>query len=192
MRSNRLVWLAIAVLTIGLTGAFYYGMNTFIKEGYLPQSRVLEGREMPAGQIELLRKMEILEPGETVIYFYSAGLWSILEDGNMLTDRRIISYEAGDAFSFYEAKLEEVSHLEVMTKGSTLVDTVVEVMSGEVLLFRLFLSTERKGDELFLKKARRLIGNERAIMSTPVTKPADPPAQKPLQRNPATLGGRMQ
>jgi len=39
------------------------------------------------------REKGILEEGEEVVFFYSTGLLSILEEGNLVTSIRVIRYE---------------------------------------------------------------------------------------------------
>lgn len=66
----------------------------FIVLGTLaPTGGVVAGDEPSQSDMEILRAQGIVEPGENIILFYSAGLFSVREDGNIITDKRVISYE---------------------------------------------------------------------------------------------------
>jgi hypothetical protein len=70
------------------------------RRGLTPAPTMQAGDEVPARHVDALRDAGYLEPDEEVVHFYSAGIGTILEDGNIQTDRRLVTYaqEAGGRF----------------------------------------------------------------------------------------------
>ena len=79
-----------------------------------------------------------------------------LEDGNILTDRRVISYEEqGGQLVMYSAALEDIVEIVVAERGDSFSDTVVEIYTSDGSGFMIFLSPENGGDDEFLVEVRR-------------------------------------
>ena len=93
---------------------------------------------------------------ERIDFFYSGGLFSILEDGNLLTADRVISYETVEG-ELYVASSEyaEVSDFEVAYSTSVLADTVVTITPSSGDEFVLIVSTEDGRDRDFVREFRR-------------------------------------
>ena len=69
--------------------------HTTLTERELPEDVSVRGWEIRAGtdgHVVHHMWVGVLEPGEKVLWFYSDGLLSIESDGNLLTDRRVVSY----------------------------------------------------------------------------------------------------
>lgn len=95
--------------------------------------------------------MGVIGSGESVRMFYSAGLTTIRTDGNLLTDKRIISYEdLGDGLYIYSATYDEVETVNLYERGGPITDTDIEVWLRERDAFRLLLSAEDGGDIRFI------------------------------------------
>lgn len=120
--------------------------------GIVPTTEVLTGPQFHDKNKETLRQEAILLKNERVDFFYSAGFLSILEDGNILTEKRIISYETiDDNLDIYSHNLEDVAEYIIVKKGDLLNDTIVEVYDKKGNSFQLLLSTENNGDEKFIE-----------------------------------------
>src|SRR5262245_7475725 len=93
-----------------------------------PPTRALYGSELPDRYRASLIELGHVERGERVLFFYSAGYFSIAEDGNLLTDRRVISYETRDGELWRESvAYEGIREVEVAWSQSALEETVVTV-----------------------------------------------------------------
>lgn len=64
--------------------------------GFLPPSSIVTGKQLSQYNKKILLENKYVSGDEEIIYFYSAGLFRIKEDGNLLTDQRVISYWQGD------------------------------------------------------------------------------------------------
>jgi hypothetical protein len=119
--------------------------------GILPSAQVQPGW-MLWRHNAFMREVIGLVPGERVLYFYSAGFFSIKPDGNILTDRRVISYWE-DPFlgGFYldSVDLDDIREVEI-AYGNWLSQTAVTVKRHDGSEVRLILSAESGGDRRFL------------------------------------------
>lgn len=62
----------------------------------LPSWKILDSNSLGPRHHTTLQTEGILHPDEHVRWFYSNGLFSILEDGNLITDKRLVSYQTED------------------------------------------------------------------------------------------------
>lgn len=64
--------------------------------GYFPDSAAVAGSSVPDHVVEKLREADVIDDDEEVLYLYCGGLFDYLEDGNLFTDKRVISYWTED------------------------------------------------------------------------------------------------
>jgi len=146
-------WLWIPAFVAILAGIALHVLAAIVALG--PATIVLSIDDLRSGDLELLRSREIVSPDEEVLYFYSAGLFSILEDGNVLTDKRVISYETDESeLSTFSATFDEISAIWVEQEGSVFSDTLVALETIDGTVFYLLLSPEGGGDKVFLNALR--------------------------------------
>ena len=127
--------------------------------GLIPSTQVTPGWMLWGPGRSFLDRSGVLAPGEEVLYFYSQGLFSFEEDGNILTDRRVISYwtdpDTGqllqESASFSEIREKAVE------RGSWIEPTVLTVVRHDGSEFVLALSAEAKGDQLFIRRLEGLL-----------------------------------
>src|SRR5690606_7600414 len=123
-----------------------------------PDTAVVDANKIRLKDLDLLVTEGILKEEEKVELFYSAGLTSIIEDGNILTDRRVISYELVDGeLLIYSAKFAEIANIVIIQEGDYLNDTIIEIWKLDNNGFRLFLSTESDGDKRFIDEIKRKV-----------------------------------
>jgi hypothetical protein len=131
-----------------------YGLSSVLH--LTPSTAVVSGDELRQKDIDLLVSEGLLEPGENVILFYSEGVISIREGGNILTEERVISYyeEEGElvAAAVPYAAIDDVV---VEYKGDFLNDTVVAITTQDGMEFRLLASTEGEGDITLIEELRK-------------------------------------
>jgi hypothetical protein len=137
-----------AALTVGgtLTALAVLGV-------FGPSTRALRGSEIPSSHQVTLVEAGVLEPNERIRFFYSSGLFSILEDGNLLTENRVVSYETIDGEIYVASSTyPEIRDLDVAYSESFLDDTVLTVstLSGEQ--FVLIVSAEDGRDREFVSE----------------------------------------
>lgn len=144
-------WYALtipAVSAIGLILIVAVGSTT----GVIPSTKVLAGSDIRDSEVQLLRDNNIVTAQEEVTHFYSEGLFSILDGGNILTDTRVISYYRDEAekFQIFEINLADITDVDLVLQGDLMNDSIYEIHSIDGAWLTLLLSTEQEGDMTFI------------------------------------------
>jgi len=153
-------WYAFVGIPLGLIAIAAIGFGALTMTGAVPSTEVLPGDKLPRSEIQTLLSEGIVEEDEKIEYFYSAGLASILDDGNLLTDRRVISYFINDEneLEVYELFIPNIRNVELVQQGNYLNDSVYQVNSyDEDVWLWIVLSTEAGGDVRFVEALRKKI-----------------------------------
>lgn len=125
--------------------------------GVITSTRVQAGSEIKTEDVIDLRSNGIIASDENIDYFYSQGLTSILESGNILTKDRVILYvtDESEGLQVYEIPLNEITDVVLESQGDTLNDSVYKVTTKDPdQWLKLFLSVEQKGDQKFVTALR--------------------------------------
>ena len=124
--------------------------------GYFPDSAAVEGDDLPAHVVEKLRDVRVLEADEQVLYFYSAGLFDYLEDGNLFTDRRVISYWSVDGeLEIQAADYGQITDIRVDQADGWLDDASIHVECADGDEILLIVAGEGRGDRKFVTALRQ-------------------------------------
>ncbi|MDE1466045.1 DUF4234 domain-containing protein [Spartinivicinus poritis] len=143
--------------------AFLLGLPIFIFSvlssiNYFPSTSIISGNKMWDKDIEFLRKEKLLKNDEEIIYFYSAGLLSIAEDGQFISNCCIVSYSQNtedSTLSGYYAYYENIKDISVTWSSSPVDDTVVTIYENDGSEFEAWLSSENKGDKIFVEELKK-------------------------------------
>lgn len=126
--------------------------------GVIPSTQVTPGWMVWGHTKAFLERSEVLEPDEEIVYFYSAAPLSYEADGNLLTDRRVISYWTDDdtgEFFVESADFAEIRDIDVR-RGDWVTPTAVTVHRGDGSSFLVVLSAEDRRDRLFIDRVNEL------------------------------------
>lgn len=140
---------------------------------------VMVGSEMKDSQLEYLVSRDYIDADERIVYFYSAGVWSIHQDGNIITDRRIVSYENIGGDTYYEAvDFEDIYNIDVIYSDSWTEDTQIIVTNTYGEEVYLVASIEDGLDEIFVRKIesewrKRVPEGEEALVNPPLEESDD-------------------
>ena len=161
-RGRAMPWGAIPVAIL-VAVRMAYGGATELQ--LVPPSDVVPGERLADSHVEDLRRAGVLGPDEHVDWFYSDGSLSVLEDGSVLTDVRVISYERleDDPFIVW-APFSRVERVERVQQGGWFKDTQIDVVLESGDSFMLLLSPEGGGDERFIEALRNRIRAARAAL----------------------------
>ena len=133
-------------------------LNVALSAGLIPNSEVVSGSRVSGPDLAFLQNSGIIEPGEQILYFYSPGLLSIAHDGNILTDRRVMSYYTDPETAellLVSASFAQITDIETET-GNWIGPTIVTVTREDGVWFRFGLATEGQGDERFIERLAAL------------------------------------
>ncbi len=148
----------IVVCAVGLPVLL---LATAVNFNIMPQPKILLGEELAESQLAYLRKAGILEENEQVLFLHRAGVFSIAEMGQLLTDKRVINYrldelrktvvESVALVKVKDVRVERPEQLERQTK--------LEVITGErVYVFGLSRNDDR--DVAFEEELKRRVVEE--------------------------------
>ena len=103
--------------------------------------------------VEFLENAGLLQEGEEVLHFYSQGQLSVEEDGNMLTDSKVVSYwidEETDKFLIEVARYDEIASVDTEYSDTHSDHTVITVQRHDGSQFVLVVSAEDNRDVPFV------------------------------------------
>ncbi|MEO0477572.1 MAG: hypothetical protein AAF085_16635 [Planctomycetota bacterium] len=155
-----IIGLAAAVACIAFIALISF-LGWGIVTGRVSETKVLAGNKLPPRLVKVVSASAGLNPGERIIYFYSAAIMPA-GDGNLLTDQRVISYvdDGTDAWCDWIA-IEDIIAVNFDKSESWLDDSTIVVTSSDGSEITLYASSEGGGDVRFvdaIRKAAKLDG----------------------------------
>lgn len=158
-------WAYFVIPPVALVLLLLVGFGFMSIVGVVPSTGVVAGTAIRQADRDWLVESNIVAPGEKVLLFYSAGLTSISEDGNILTDQRVVSYETIDGrLEVYAAEYRRIKSIEFGDEGGLLSDAVIVVNTVDGGMFELLVSTEGGGDMKFFDTLTGKINGSRDTM----------------------------
>lgn len=125
----------------------------------LPSTKVVAGSKVYDSDRKLLISKNVISNEDTIKYFYSEGLTSVLEAGSILTDQKVIAYvtDENNKMLIYEIYFKEISSVDLVEKGD-FVDPSVYIVKTPYKdkWLKLFLSTEADGDMKFVEELKKM------------------------------------
>ncbi len=122
---SRFGWKHILVSLLGIFVVVGLTLQTL---NILPSTQVVPGDRLWASDVEFLKEINVLSKDEEIVYFYSSGLFSIKEDGNFFTDKRVVSYWQDSLFGgelvVEMAAYNDIAHIK---QGSTDIFGISEI-----------------------------------------------------------------
>ncbi len=126
-----------------------FAISTMLADA--PSTQVVDGSDVPSHVVEILREYELLAEDESIIYYYSGGMFSYLEDGNYFTENRVVSYVTDvDEFYAEEANYSSIADIDVNYSESLFYDSEVYITRNDESEYILYVSAEEERDHLFV------------------------------------------
>ena len=134
------------------------GFGILTMTGTFPSTEVQTGSELPKYFQEELVAAQIIDRNDTIQYFYSWGLTSVLTGGSILTGDRVIMYfqdeDEENEMAVYEILFVDISKIELMEAGNALNNSTYRIYGNSGEWVEVYLSTERQGDIKFIEALR--------------------------------------
>lgn len=143
----------VMILPLGIAGT-----GVAMTQGKV-STAVLPAYEIDAKHYAWMTEQNFLLADERVQYFYSEGLFSISEGGNLLTNRYVGSWwrDEENALTSYWLPIGEVCKVETIDVGGPYRDGVYNIHgAGEDNWVQIWLSTEDEGHTAFLSRLNYL------------------------------------
>lgn len=152
--SGKKLFYILALSAISILLVCLIGLQVAQQMGYFPDTDVLyTGEEMHPRHRLLLESAGILQQGETVNFFYSGGYFSVLEEGNLVTPDRFITYQkSGEKLDTFSIPYEELQDVQLNTDDSLHEGySMLLVKATENRTFGIPVLQPQKADEEFYK-----------------------------------------
>jgi hypothetical protein len=151
-RLSYFFWHALGVLVfvVVLFGVLF-NTSLFVPYG------VVGGSDLDEGTLEFLRNEGLIGKDETPVYFYSDGLFSVREEGNLFTDRAAVSYwwdSESDAVGYIIAPFCGISEIEAEYSTDTLAPSSIVLSAHDEYSFNLNVLNEGGMDRAFYSSLR--------------------------------------
>ena len=144
----------------------FFGLALFIllNSG---SAKVRPWDRVPESSKQLLRHNKIVSPHESIEYFYSKGgmyslwLYSVLGEGSVMTNKRVISFVQDEHNKIHKSSLafDEIDNINVVKEAGLWNDTIVQITGVKEDLqpyeLTLWLSDEGGGDKIFIETLRK-------------------------------------
>ncbi len=159
-------WMYYVGIPSGLLVLLVVGFGILTMSGVFPSTEVSAGSKMRQKDRSFFLDTGLVQPKEDIRYFYSHGFLSILEDGNVLTDQRVIRYVRDNTkgLKVYEFMFDEIAQVKLIEQGNAINPSIYEVRSfRKDAWVRLSLSTEGGGDVAFIEALRNDIHGTRVL-----------------------------
>jgi len=150
-------WIYIIGAPFVLVVTFLVGTAVLVNIGILPPNKVLAKDEISSEYISTLVSYDLIDAYDSVEYFYSEGVFSILEGGSILTQDRVIVYtvDEKEELEIYEMEVSEITGVELVTQGDAFNDSVYKLTSADPEEWIvLYLAETENGDQKFIKALR--------------------------------------
>ena len=152
-----------------------------------PSTLALRGPEVSNGTYSELIDAGFLDPSESVVYFYSDGVFSLFEDGNILTDRRVISYaEHPDGFYYDSVPYSQIVAIDVEYSDTVFSNTRVQILTLDARIIMLVVSSAKERDRDFVRQLRSRWRRhlEEPATPSPLPAPGESPSLRPSPSDP--------
>ena len=130
----------LIVLVCG--GLMYIGATS-------PDTKAVSGSQMRKGDLETIQRLQLLEPGEQIQYFYSTGILDVESGMSFFTDRKVVAYSDTLAEPAATATFDQIADIAADFSDSWLVDTSIWVQLHDGTEIVLLVSIEGGGDQRF-------------------------------------------
>lgn len=159
----------IVIAVLGMIVLAIVAAGTYI-EYFGPPTDTMEWNSMPERSQRAVEQIVPPLAGEKYLYFYSLGVVSFEEDGNLITNQRVVSYANEDGEPWIaEARYGEITDISVNQGSNFFDDTVITVHhEDEDDDFELYFSIKRGLDRKIVQYIRdRLQSPELEIDQSP-------------------------
>lgn len=152
MGAGQKLLVGCGVVVGGIVGLLLL-LGLAVEHGFVPDANAVPKGKISPRIIAELRELGVVARDEEVQFFYSAALFSVEADGNLFTDRRVISYQkGGDDLEIHAAAFDEIANLEFHQSDTWEDDSTIVVTKEDGDWFALKVSTGSQMDVLFFKR----------------------------------------
>jgi hypothetical protein len=121
----------------------------------LPDALLTDSQLSESQRAELVAA-GVLEEGEEVVFLYADGIWDLLENGAVLTDRRVISYTGGDGAAESQAvRFAAIRRIDPLYAEGWGENSLIEVEGEDGESIFLLVTNTDHADHRFYERLQR-------------------------------------
>ncbi len=156
-KPSRTLWLGCLVVFGGGLLFVVIVMAICIELGFVPDIGPRAAGEIHPRVLDQLVEADLVKPDETVLYFYSYDAFSVLRDGSLFTDQRVISYQTVDGDrTVHDATWNEIRFIDFHPAPTLIDDSIITISRTDGSWFTLYVGTEADGDKAFHEQLHEL------------------------------------
>lgn len=146
------------LILVVVVAVFYLG--TMMEAGDVPDTAIVAGNKLSPAAREAIDSAVEIRPNEQIRYFYSSGLLDWNEDGNLITNQRVVSYSQLDGRQIVdEADYADIAEIRPYYSEEWLEDSTLTVIVNDGTEFDLLLSNENKLDRAAIDYVERQLAD---------------------------------
>lgn len=160
-RKRSWIWWIVTPVTLIVFGLFSLGLMTMT--GFMPSTEVQVGQDVNYRHIEKLTDAKIISSRDDLVYFYSGGFSSVLEEGVFVSRDTFSMYytDANGEVQLYQLPLDEITKVELVAEGSFVEDALYKASTDDPDAWIQFsLSIENQGHLKFIEELKGRIQTE--------------------------------
>lgn len=144
------------LVPVGLAAVLFVSAGA---TNFIPNGTPITGDKLWEKDVQFIRALGVLDDDEPILVYYSSGVLSYKEDGNILTDRRLLSYTAGEPGEtiYWSATFDEIFSVHIFYSDSIWNETEILVCAKNSW-FKLFAGSEGKGKNRFVGEIVQRVG----------------------------------
>lgn len=146
---NTPKWINYFLIPVGLIiFGFGFLMLSLEKTGIMViEDKVFTGQELQDSSRSELIDNQLLNPDEEILFFYTMGFLSIVKDGQLMTDKRVTTYEVVDGIvEVGSMLLENIKEVTLIEEGGFLND-VYKITGNDAAEYEAIIIHLPHGDE---------------------------------------------
>lgn len=151
-------WMAVGGVVTVLGGAFlmFCGVMIGVVTGFIPDFKAVPGEDLSWSTLDFLEEQNLIEEGETLIYFDSVSAGTDSSDGSFFTDRRVVRYheDPAEKTGLFVRKVDyaDIASIDPVFGQGSDATTVIRITPKKGEAFDLLVGNEEGGDRAFAKR----------------------------------------
>jgi hypothetical protein len=163
-------WVLILLLVFG--GLFvlccvggFAGLAYLDAEGL--DTKVVSGEQIPSKHMHAIRVLGLVDPGETILHFYSDAILDLSGGAYLATDKRIVLYDDEWPKPKIVIPYDQIELVEVVqSQNEFFEDSVFTIHVADGQFYTFPISAEAGGDARFLQTIEKMAANLKDVRKT--------------------------
>jgi len=152
---------------MGLFFCTIFSYSLAVETNLVPSNGVVDGSDVWQHDVDFMRRIGVIEPNESIEFFYSSGFLTNHSDGNGFSKSKVFSYWKNDSsqqLQIETARFTDISDIE-FTYGKKSKDTVAKIIRNDGSHFLLFIATDNDKDRTFARRLNKTLKQYKSLQT---------------------------